>query len=254
MAQSLSARRSRAYMSQYGITMLHLKNPWMVAFWSFAFPGCGHLMLGRTWKGLILVVWELIVNTNAHVNLAIMYSLVGNFDMAREVVNLRWFLLYIGLYVFALWDSYRGAIEFNKLYLLADREDAGLTPQVLGAVDTNFLDKRSPWFATVLSLLSPGLGYLYLHEIVEGFFFICWTIVVMYCSHAVQSVHYTMVGDFEHAKSILNMQWLMYLPSIYGFVLHDTYVSAIEFNKLLEKEQSKFLRNRYQYAETKMPF
>lgn len=253
MNVSSEARRSRMYASEFGTTLLHLKTPFVVVFWSFAFPGCGNLMQGRLVKGLILVCWELVVNTNAKVNLSIMYSLQGNFDMAKEVVNTRWLLLYVALYVYAMWDSYRGTVDLNKHYILADREDAPIKPVAMKTLDTNFLNKCSPWLATVLSLLTPGLGHLYVHKVVTGLSFIVWTIVVMYMSHGLQAVHDTMTGHFNQAKSIVDMQWLMYLPSIYGFVIHDTYVFAVEYNKLFEKVQLGFLRDRYQRLGFRMP-
>lgn len=253
LEQSVSGRRSLAYLSQFGTNVVHLKNPWVVAFWSFAFPGCGNLMQGRLAKGLVLIAWELVVNTNAKVNLGIMYSLIGQFEKAKQVINTRWLLLYIALYVYAIWDSYRGTVDMNKIYVLAVREDTPVKPFTIQSLDANFLDQRSPWFAAVLSLFSPGLGHLYVHKVITGLFFIAWTIVTMYLSHALQAVHYTVTGHFNQAKSIVDMQWLMYLPSIYGFVLHDVYVAAVEYNKLFEKVQLKFLRDNYQRIHFKMP-
>ena len=253
MIENIYVRRSRAYISVFETTLLHLKNPWIVAFWSFAFPGCGNLMQGRVAKGLILICWELIVNTNAKINLSIMYSLLGQFEMAINVIHPRWFLLYVPLYVYAMWDSYRGTVDLNKQYILADREDAQLTPCVIQTLDTNYLDKRSPLLACILSILSPGLGHLYVHKVITGLFFIAWTILVIYLSKALPAVHYTFTGDLSRATSTVDMQWLMYLPSIYGYVLHDTYLSAVEYNKLFKKEQSKFLRENYQRPDFKNP-
>jgi hypothetical protein len=253
LTQNSSTRRSRAYVSEFSTTLLHLKNPWNVAFWSFAFPGCGHLMQGRLAKGLLLIIWELIANTNAKVNLGIMYTLNGQFDKAKQVINTRWVLLYLALYVFAMWDSYRGTVDLNKLYILADREDVPIKAVIIKTLDTNFLDKRSPWLSAVLSVLTPGLGHLYVHKVITGLFFIAWTIMTIYLSHGLQAVHYTLTGYFSQSKSILDMQWLMYLPSIYGFVVYDAYTSTVEYNKLFEKAQSRFLRDNYQRRDFKMP-
>ncbi|GAA3322419.1 hypothetical protein GCM10020331_042240 [Ectobacillus funiculus] len=56
-----------------------------------------------------------------------------------------------------------------------------------------------------------------------------------------------MVGEFAQAKQIINMQWAMYLPSIYVFIVYDSYVSAVEYNKLFEKKElSNYLRRNYQ--------
>ncbi len=93
-------------------------------------------MQGRLAKGLLLVCWELVVNTNAKVNLNIMYSLQGKCGMAIQVLNTRWFLLYVSLYVYSIWDGYRGTVDLNKQYILADREDAPITPFVIKALES----------------------------------------------------------------------------------------------------------------------
>lgn len=253
MVQTSAIRRPRAYLSEFNITQLHLSNPWIVAFWSFAFPGCGNLLQGRKLKGMFLIIWELVINTNAKINLSIMYSLLGQFDKAREVVDTRWFLLYVALYVYSMWDSYRGTVDLNKLYILADREDAPVLPFTIKTLDLNYLDKRNPWVALAFTLLMPGLGHLYIHRVIIGIFMIIWTIVVGYFSNCFPAIHYTMTGDFLQAKTALDMQWFMYIPSIYGFVLHDSYASAVEYNKLFEKEQSRFFRDHFQNTSFKMP-
>jgi len=246
-------RRLRAHISEFGTTQLYIRNPWIVAFWSFAYPGCGNLMQGRVMTGLILVCWELFINTKAKVNLSIMYSLIGQFDRAKEAVNPQWFLLYVALYAYSIWDSYRGTVDLNKQYILSDREDAPVKHVTLKSLETNFFDKRSPLFSATLSILSPGLGHLYLHKVITGLFLIAWTILVMYMSHALPAVHYLLIGEISQSKSVVDMQWLMYLPSIYGFVIYDTYQTANEYNILFEKAQSQFLRNHYQSPSFKMP-
>lgn len=246
-------RRYRAYISEFSMSQLHLRNPWIVAFWSFAFPGCGSLIQDRKIKGIILIVWELLVNTNAKINLSILYTLIGQFDMAKKVIDPRWFLLYMALFVFGIWDGYRGTVDLNKQYMLADQEDAPIMSFKMKIGDINFFDKRNPWAAAAFSFLMPGLGHLYISRLIVGFFMVLWTIVTVYCSHCLPAIHYTFIGDFVQAKSVLDMQWLMYIPSIYGYVIYDSYVTAIEQNKLFEKEQSKLLRSNYQWSAYKMP-
>lgn len=248
-----NARYSRAYLSEFTTNQLHLKNPYIVALWSFLAPGLGYLLLNRVAKGLILIVWGLIVNTEAKINLALMYSFTGHFNLARHVIDTRWSLLYVAVFVYAMWDSYRETVDTNKLYILADREDAPIKPFIIKTLDLNYLDKRTPWVAVAWSSLTPGLGNLYLHRIPTGLFFVGWTIVVMVFSHVLQAIHLTMIGSFDQAKVIVEVQWLLYLPPIYGFQFYSSYVSAVEQNKLFEKEQSKWLRGNYQKNRFKMP-
>jgi hypothetical protein len=182
-----------------------------------------------------------------------MYTLQGHFDMAKQVLNERWFILYVGIYMYAIWDSYRSTVDMNKLYLLADREDAPLIPIKMDAWETNYLDKRKPWVALAWSALVPGLGHLYLQKVISGFFIFGYTVAIIYFSHLPVAIHYTLIGDFIQANQVIDMQWLLYLPSIYCFIFYDAYVSAVEQNKLFEMEQSKFLRTRYQNPNFEMP-
>ena len=120
-------------------------------------------------------------------------------------------------------------------------------------LDMNFLDKRNPWLASAWSAFMPGIGNLYLHKIILGLFFVGWTIAVAYFSHVMQAIHLSMIGDFNLAKSILDVQWYLYIPPIYGFQIYDAYVSMVEFNKLFEKAQSKWLRDNFQTKGFPMP-
>jgi hypothetical protein len=246
-------RRPRAYVSALGITQIHLRNPWVIAFFAFSFPGFGSLMLNRYLKAFILISWEVFINYHAKVNLGIMYTLLGKFDKCKEVVDTRWLILYVSIYMFSIWDSYRVTIDMNKQYLLADREDALIPYMKYSSWDINYMDKRDPMVALLWSILAPGLGHFYVHKLITGLFISVATISLLYLSHIPQAIHYTFIGEFERAKRILDMQWTLYLPSMYSFFLYDAYNSAVEYNKLFEKEQSKFLRLKYQSPNFRMP-
>ncbi|BBW96136.1 MULTISPECIES: hypothetical protein [Geobacillus] len=247
------ARRKRAYLSQFTTTNLHLRHPLVVAFFSFSFPGFGNLMLHRYATAFILIVWELFINTKAHVNAGILYSLLGDFEKAKAVLDERWLMFYVAIYIYGIWDSYRGAVDMNKLYLLADREDAPIPPLRMGGWDINYLDKRKPWLALAWSVLAPGLGHLYVHKVIAGLFLFGFTIIVSYFARLPEAIIYTLTGRFDEAVRIVNMQWALYLPSIYSFVFYDAYVSAVEYNKLFEKELSNYLRRRCQPKPFRWP-
>jgi len=55
------------------------------------------------------------------------------------------------------------------------------------------------------------------------------------------------------ATAISDPQWLLFMPSLYLFVIYDAYSLTVEFNKLFEIEQSKFLVDNYQDPSFKMP-
>jgi len=247
-------RRSIAHLSSLGITKLHLRNPFIIACWSIAFPGMGHLLLSKYLRGFLLFFWEFFINYKAHVNLLILYSFTGDFEKAKQVVDIQWLMLYIPTYIFAIWDSYRSTVDLNHLYMLAAREDAPIEPYKIGALEINYLDKSTPWVSAMWSLLIPGSGQLYTNRIISAsFLVICW-IVVCYYSKILPSFQYTLLGDFAQAKSVLNMQWFLNIPSLYVFSMYDAYTCSVSVNSLFDSEQSKFLTKDYNDSSFAMPF
>lgn len=242
-------RRYNTYLSPLNNNIVHLRNPWVVAWWSASFPGFGHLHLGIHIKGFILIIWEIVINVNSRINEAMVYSFNGNFDMAKEVINTRWVLLYIPVYIHAIWDCYRQTVDLNKHYILAESESAPIVAFNMTGIALNYLDKRNPWVALVWTMLFPGLGHLYLHRIPTGFFLLIWCSIIVYFSHFLQGIHYVMLGMFQEAIHILDREWLLFLPSIYGFAIYESYVLAVEYNKVYKQEQRQFLEKNYQHTK-----
>ncbi len=247
--QPVSIRKQRrpvGTISTININFIHLRNPWVTAVWSALLPGSGHIIMGSYIKGFLLIIWELIINTESHINMAIFYSFLGKFDLAREVMDIRWTLLYLAVWVFSIWNSYTLTIDINKLAILGTREDSTVPPTDIGSLDIAFLDKRQPWVAVGFSVLSPGLGHLYTHRIPTSFFVLTLIISLVYLSHLLEAVQYTFTGAFSQAAAVLDPHWLLFIPSLYGFAIYDAYVNTVEYNKLFEQEQARFIRDNYQ--------
>jgi hypothetical protein len=252
-----SIRRYIAYVSTMGTTQLHLRNPFVIAWWSLAYPGLGHLLLSKYIRGFLLFTWEVFLNYNAHINLAILYSFTGRFQMAKDVLDINWVMFYAPTYLFAIWDSYRTTVDLNFQYILAAREDAEVKPFNISSIEINHLDKRTPWIALAWSALMPGLGQIYIHRIPSALFSMIWFIVIAYLSKLLPAIHYTLLGQFDQVKSLLNTvtsHWLLNIPCLYFFAIYESYVNTVENNKLFDWEQSKFLKKNYQYKYFKMPF
>jgi hypothetical protein len=248
-----SPRRSVAYVSILGTTQLHLRPPAVIAAWSVMFPGLGHLLLSKYLRGFLLFIWEVVINYKAQINLLILYSFLGDFEKAKEVVDIRWMMLYIPTYIFAIWDSYRTAVDLNHTYILAAREDAEVKAFQISSMEINYLDKRTPWVATVWSLLIPGSGQLYIHRLVTAFFVVVWWIFIAYHSKLLPAIHYTLLGDFSQTKAVLDMHWFLNVPSVYFFAMYDSYVNTVENNKLYDWEQARFLKRNYESQNFQMP-
>jgi hypothetical protein len=253
MSPTQKSRRQKAYVSLMGTTQLHVRAPWVIAWWSAAFPGFGHFLLSKYLRGALLFIWEVIINVQSHLNLAIIYSFTGQIDKAKHVLDTRWLLLYAPVFVFGIWDSYRSANDMNNIFLLAYQEDAYFKSFRIGAFEINYLDKRNPWNAVLWSLLMPGLGQLYIHRIFVTFFILIWWIALSYYSHLLQAIHYAFMGEGSKAISIIDKQWLMFIPSLYGFAIYDAYVNTVENNKLYNQEQRRFLKMKYQENHLQIP-
>ena len=249
-----TARRYLAHVSQLGTTQFHLRNPYIIAWWSAAFPGFGHLLLSKYIRGFVLFLWEMVINLNAHINLAIVYSFMGEFEKAKTVLDTRWLMLYLPVYFFAIWDSYRTTVDMNKITLLTQRENHRFNSFEIGALEINYLDKRSPSTAFFWSFLMPGIGQLYNHRVITAFFILIWMIVITYFSHFVEGLHLIFLGEIKQATMVFDKQWLLFLPSIYGFAMYDSYVNTVENNKLYVIEQQSFFKQRYQHKDFKVTF
>ncbi|MDF2876034.1 MAG: hypothetical protein K0R22_2717 [Sporomusa sp.] len=246
-------RRPLGVMNSIATNYLHLRNPYVIAWWSAAFPGFAHISLGSYIAGFLLFTWEMVVNLNANVNLAILYSFTGRYEMAKEIVNNRWLLLYAPVFLYCIWNGYQLTVDLNKLTILAQRNESKIDPERVSFYEINTLDRRTPWVSVAWTFLTPGLGHLYTHRTPTAFFLLIWWIACCYFSHILQSIQYTALGLFDEAKSVLDPQWLIYLPSIFGFALYDVYVNTVEYNRLFEQEQAKMLEKEYQDPTFKMP-
>ncbi|MDX5473916.1 MAG: hypothetical protein LPK00_00135 [Bacillaceae bacterium] len=247
-------RRFKAHVSAVGTTQLHLRNPYIIAWWSAAFPGFGHLLLSKYSRGYALFLWEILVNNMANINLAMVYSFTGNIELAKEVLEPRWMLLYIPVYIYAIWDSYRTSVDMNKVFLLAERENADFNSYTIGALEINYLDKRRPIMAIIWSLFTPGLGQLYIHRVITAIFTMAFMILFVYFSNVLVAIHYLFLGEIGLATQVMDPQWLLFIPSHLGFGVYDSYVNTVENNKLYESEQRKFLIEKYQKYRVKFPY
>jgi hypothetical protein len=247
------SRRKLVYVSLIGTTQIHLRQPLIIAWWSAAFPGFGHLLLSKYLRGTLLIGWEVLINAKSHINMAMIYTFTGQFDKAADILDIRWMSLYAPVYLYAIYDSYRTTVDLNHIYVLAKRENADFPSFAIGATEINYLDKRSPRMAFLWSMLMPGMGQLFIHRLIGAFFVLAGWIAVCYQSHFLEGVQYTLMGQFTEAKDVVNMEYLLFLPSIYGFALYDAYVSTVENNKLFDSEQKKYLVKNFQKSVFDFP-
>ncbi|MTH53177.1 hypothetical protein GKZ89_07100 [Bacillus mangrovi] len=254
MAEHYSQRRRYiAAVNPYMTNAVHLRNPYIVSWWSASFPGFGHVLLGKYITGFLLMAWEVFANNISHLNEGIFYTMTGRHEKAMQVMNEEWLWLYVTFYVFIIWDSYRLSIEYNKFYVLSVREGAPILISNINPLEVNILEKRKPLYALFWSMLTPGLGHFYLNRLPTIVFGVLFWIITAYYSGLYKCVIYSAQGQFGQAIQAAEPQWFLFLPSLYVFLAYDSYVSAVEFNKLCDRELEKHVKTNYQAADFKMP-
>ncbi|WP_426451829.1 hypothetical protein ACP26L_06910 [Paenibacillus sp. S-38] len=209
----IKPRYAKGHISVFGINSVYPRTPWISAWWSAAFPGFGHMYLGKYLHGFVLIIWELMVNDLSNLNMGIALSFLGRFEEAKAQINQDWALLYVGVYVYSIWDSYRYAVEIKKSHVLAEIEDAPITPSDVSFFDVIILDKKNPWAGMVWSILTPGLGQLYGGSTIVGTFVLAWWIFVCYKAMAIRAWLYSFLGDFSSAAAIVDWQWFLFCLS-----------------------------------------
>ncbi|MDZ5472426.1 hypothetical protein SM124_11770 [Bacillus sp. 31A1R] len=241
---TIKPRYSKGAISSFGSNSVYPRIPWVAAWWSFTFPGFGHMFLGKHLHGFMLIIWGIVVNTQANLNLGIALSMLGKFEEAKDVINEDWILLYMAVYIYSIWDSYRSAVEINKSHILSEVEDAPMTPSVINFLDVVLLEKKKPILGAVWSFLTPGLGQLYGGATAVGTFVLAWWIFVTYKAGTIGAWFYSFIGDFSTASANVDWQWFLFLPSMYAFAIYQAYSSVVANNALYDIEQIRFLRVR----------
>ncbi|MEI7026389.1 hypothetical protein [Paenibacillus sp. y28] len=243
--QANAPRRSRFLMSSDGMTYLRWQNPFMVAWWSAAFPGFGHFLLHHYIRGFLLCFWEVVINTMAHINEAMVYSFCGQFELAKQVLDPRWLFGYVIIYLFAICDSYRYAVESNQQYHLAEMEAARMVPFVIRPFNIVYLSKKRPWIGSFCSLMFPGVGQLYLNRLSLGFYGLFWWLVYMSLSRSHESFLLLIQGRLGESAAVLNPHWLLFMPSVIGGSVCDAYTASRDYNRMFREEQTQYFQERY---------
>lgn len=253
MSDSYTPRRKRLDLSRFDTMQMHVRHPLVAVWWAMSFAGFGQMMVGSYVKGYVLVLLEIIINIHAKLNMAIIYSFTGQFELAKEVVDNRWLLGYVLVYVYGVWDSYNLTVNTNKLAVLAAREKAPIDVFKMIPFSINYLDKRVPWISIFWSFVLPGLGHMYVLRMATGYFLIVFWFLCAYYSRILQVIQFTFMGDFSQGIAIADPQWLLFMPSIYGYAAYEAYSSTVEMNKIFDIELGEYLEKRYQNFVLELP-
>ncbi|RSK25889.1 hypothetical protein EJF36_02710 [Bacillus sp. HMF5848] len=245
-------RRIRSCISPFGISNLHYQSPHNIVWWSISFPGFGHMLLQQYFRGSILSILEVFLNYNAKLNLSMVYSFTGDYNQAAAVLNPKWALLYMFLYLFTIFDSYQLSISSNLISKIEKRTKLQTKSLAMNTFELTFLDKREPIIGLIWSLILPGTGQLYTQRFMLGFFGIIWWLVYSYYSNFYLGIYYLFLGDLQNATDVLNAQWLLFMPSVYGGAAYHAYTTCVEQNKLFKEEQRTYFNHTYQTSSLRL--
>ena len=182
---------------------------------------------------MMLIIWEIVININSNLNLAILYTFIGEFEKAEQALNTKWLLLYVPPYIFGIWDARRLTYDLNKFATFAELSNSTIARIKISPLEINTLVKRHPSLAVIWSSLMPGLGHLYINRLPDGFFLIMMWVICCILSNVLQAIHLTFMGNFTQATNIVNPSWLLFMPSLYSFTIYDAYVNCVEYNREL---------------------
>lgn len=222
-----------------GLNHLHRRNPWVALAWSVALPGLGHVYCHALIKGFILISWEILVNHLGRINQAIYLTVLGHPDKARLILDYRWAPVYPIFYMLAIWDSYRLAVELNRLCTLEEQQPVRqFASMLMTPYDTVFLNRRNPWLAAFFSLFLGGAGHFYNCRLVKALILMGWHLAVWLKSGLNLALIATLQGNWAEVHALIDYQWLLFLPSIHLFNIWSAYSDCVETNKLHAEEQA----------------
>jgi len=82
---------------------------------------------------------------------------------------------------------------------------------------------KSPISAMLWSIALPGLGQIYNRDYIPAFLLIGLEFLVSISSNLNLAILYSFNGDFQQAHSVINYQWGLFYPAIYGFSIWQAY-------------------------------
>lgn len=225
----------RVRLNPVGMVYVTKRNPWAAIWWSVALPGFGHIYMGQLFKGVVLMLWEIVFNHLGHVNMAIYHSLRGEHELATQTLDYQFALIYPLFYIFAMYDSYRVCVELNALEsnerLQNERQFQRISMSMAGIA---MVMRRSPILAGFWSGIISGFGQLYVDRGLKALFMMAWYLTVVFKAHLSIAGFHALRGEFDQAAAVIDYQWALFWPSIYIFSIVDAYHDCVEENNISE--------------------
>ncbi|WP_035119726.1 hypothetical protein [Cohnella panacarvi] len=234
-----------------GYDLIARYDPRTAAWLSAIFPGFGHLLINHNVRGVFFTLSEVFVNTFAHVNESMVYTFCGQFERAAEELNPNWAIGYAVIYLFSMMDSYRLAIDQNRLIDRGVRGINRIAPAYVRSQEFIYSNEKNPWVGVAFSCLLPGLGQFYVQRYWLAIYGVFWSWVYGTLSGFNTALIRLLLGDMEGAAR-LDPHWLLFMPSLVGGAAHHTFVCCLRQNRLFRTEQRLYLCREYQRANIRL--
>lgn len=245
MFKNSSPRKPRMLLSGNGITYIWRRNPYIVMWWSAAFPGFGHILMNQYARGLLLTLSEVVINTLGHVNEAMVYTFCGQFELAASTLEPRWMYGYLIIYLYSIWNSYRTAFTMNRLSHLAELENIKMIRVHISIPEIHYLERKNPVMGALWSFFFPGIGFLYNQRVFLGIYALVWWWIKATMAHYYDSVFLLLSGRIQESVAVLDRQWLLFMPSVLGGAIYYSYIQSVDQNHMFITEQKQFFAERY---------
>lgn len=85
---------------------------------------------------------------------------------------------------------------------------------------------KSPIAAMLWSIALPGLGQLYNRDYIPAFLLLTLEFLINLYSNLNLAILYSFNGHFQQAHDIINYEWGLFYPAIYGFAIWQAYNHA----------------------------
>ncbi len=150
----LSMTSTRSLNSSVNASSLH-KDPWFAANLSMFFPGIGQLYAGKSTKGIIFLIGQIILLS------AGFWSIFA--PDGQTFTGLIIILIACLLYLFNILDAHL-SVYYDKKHQIKEK-----IPR----------KQKNPWFAIFISRVLPGLGHIYLKRSIVGLIFLTLSLIFL---------------------------------------------------------------------------
>ncbi|WP_308639511.1 hypothetical protein [Paenibacillus silvisoli] len=82
------------------------------------------------------------------------------------------------------------------------------------------------------SISFPGFGHFLMHQFIRGFLLSAWEVGINTLAHVNEAIAYSFSGQFQRAIDVMEPKWVFAYAIVYLFAIWDSYVKAIESNRM----------------------